>query len=90
MEEILTELYEGICDSHVRGRSLAHQAMTKGFWWPQMHKDAAKYVRRCEPYQKHAPLIHQPVGTLNPINSPWPFAQWGLDVIGPFPRVTGN
>ena len=34
VEEILTELYEGVCDSHVRGHSLAHQAMTKGFWWP--------------------------------------------------------
>jgi len=55
-----------------------------------MHKDAAEYVRRCEPCQKHAPLIHQPVGTLNPISSPWPFAQWELNVIGPFPRVTGN
>ena len=22
--------------------------------------------------------------------SPWPFAQWGLDIIGPFPRAIGN
>ena len=24
------------------------------------------------------------------ITSPWPFAQWGLDIIGPFPRARGN
>ena len=55
-----------------------------------MQKDAAEYVRSCEQCQKHAPLIHQPAGRLNPVSSPWPFAQWGLDILGPFPRATGN
>ena len=36
------------------------------------------------------PLIHQPAGHLNPVSSPWPFAQWGLDILGPFPRAPGN
>ena len=55
-----------------------------------MQKDAAEYVRKCELCQKHASLIHQLARHLNPISSPWPFAQWGLDILGPFPRVTGN
>ena len=55
-----------------------------------MQKDAAEYVRRCEQCQKHAPLIHQPAGRLNPVSSPWPFAQWRLDILDPFPRATGN
>ena len=25
-----------------------------------------------------------------PISSPWPFAQWGLDIVGPFPKAVGN
>ena len=29
-------------------------------------------------------------GVLNPLSSPWPFAQWGLDIVGPFPKVVGN
>ena len=90
VNELLTELYDGVCGGHVGGRSLAHRAMTQGFWWPQMQKDAAEYVRRCEQWQKHAPLIHQPVGHLNPVSSPWPFAQWGLNILGPFPQATGN
>ena len=24
------------------------------------------------------------------ISSPWPFAQWGLDIVGPFPKAAGN
>ena len=55
-----------------------------------MRNDATEYVRKCEQCQKHAHLIHQPAGHLNPISSSWPFAQWGLDILGPFPRAIGN
>ena len=29
---ILEELHEGICGSHTGGRSLAHRAITQGYW----------------------------------------------------------
>ena len=35
-------------------------------------------------------MIHQSARHLNLISSLWPFAQWGLDILGPFPRATGN
>lgn len=72
--QLLAELHERVCGSDVGGQSLVHQAMTQGFWWPQMQKDVVEYVRKYEQCQKHAPLIHQPAGHLNPISSPWPFA----------------
>ena len=34
--------------------------------------------------------IHQLGGVLNPLSNPWPFAQWGLDIVGPFPKAVGN
>ena len=55
-----------------------------------MQKDTNEYLQKCEQCQKQAPMIHQPAGNLNPISSPRPFAQWGLDIVGPFPRVTRN
>ena len=55
-----------------------------------MRNDATEYVRKCEQCQKHTHLIHQLVGHLNSISSPWPFAQWGLDILGPFPQAIGN
>ena len=27
---------------------------------------------------------------MNTLSNPWPFAQWGLDIVGPFPRATRN
>ena len=31
VDELLTELHEGVCDSHVGGHSLVHRAMTQVF-----------------------------------------------------------
>ena len=35
-KSLLEELHEGICGSHTGGRSLAHRAITQGYWWPNM------------------------------------------------------
>ena len=75
VNELLIEFHEGVYSNHVRGRSLAHQVITQGFWWPKMQRDVAEYVKKCKQCQKHTPLIHQPAGSLNPISNSWPFAQ---------------
>ena len=55
-----------------------------------MHKEAQEYVKKCYQCQRFALNIHQPGGVRNPLSSPWPFAQWGLDIVGPFPKAAGN
>ena len=55
-----------------------------------MQKEAQGYARKCDHYQRFALNIHQLGGVLNPLSSPWPFAQWGLDIVGPFPKAVGN
>ena len=55
-----------------------------------MQKEAQEYVKKCDQCQKFAPNIHQPSGVLNPLSSSWPFAQWSLDIVGPFPKAVGN
>ena len=35
-ESLLEEMHEGICGSHTGGRSLAHRAITQGYWWLNM------------------------------------------------------
>ena len=89
-ESLLEDLHEGICGSHTGGRSLAHRAITQDYWWPNMQREALKYVRKCDQCQRFVPSIHQPGGILNPLSSSWPFAQWGLDIVGPFPKAVRN
>jgi ribonuclease HI len=90
VDDLLFEIHEGICGCHTGGRSLAHRAMSQGYWWPYMQSDVVRYVRKCDKCQRFAPKIHQPARELNPLSSPWPFVQWGLDIVGPLPRAPGN
>ena len=55
-----------------------------------MQREALDYVKKCDQCQRFALSIHQPGGVLNPVSSPWPFTQWGLDIVGPFPKAAGN
>ena len=50
----------------------------------------SRYVKKCDQCQQFALNIHQPGGILNPLSSPWPFTQWGLDIVGPFPKAVKN
>jgi hypothetical protein len=55
-----------------------------------MQKDALEYARKCDKCQRFSPIIRQPATKLSPMTSPWPFAQWGLDIVGPFPLAPGS
>ena len=89
-ELILEELHEVICGSYIGGRSLTHRAITQGYWWPNMQKKALEYTKKFDQCQRFAPNTHQPGGFLNPLSNLWPFAQWGLDIVGPFPNAVGS
>ena len=89
-ESLLEELHEGVCGSHTRERSLSHRALTQGYWWPSMQKEAQEFVKKYNQCQRFASNTHQPGGVLNPLSSPWPFAQWGLDIVEPLPKAVEN
>ncbi|XP_028064931.1 uncharacterized protein LOC114268034 [Camellia sinensis] len=90
VEAFLYEVHEGICESHTEGMSLAYRAISQDYWWPCMQADAQKYVRKCEKCQKFAHQIHWPARELLSLTSPWSFALWGLDIVGPLPIASGN
>ena len=52
-----------------------------------MKSDAADYVKKCDPCQRMSPILKSPVQDLVSITNPWPFAQWGIDIVGPLPTV---
>ena len=53
-----------------------------------MQKDAQAYVKACEKCQRFGRVIRQPTEELTLMTTPWPFAQWGLDIMGPFLIMT--
>ncbi|KAK0602408.1 hypothetical protein LWI29_033042 [Acer saccharum] len=89
-EGILKDIHSGSCGNHTGGVSLTHKALRQGFYWPTLFTDAKSSATRCEACQKVTNNIHQPPEHLQSITSPWPFAMWGIDLIGPMPATAGR
>ena len=81
---VMREVHEGICGNHSGARSLVHKLIQAGYYWPTMLKDTQTYVKTCDKCQRFNNLIRQPSEELAPMTASWPFAQWGLDIMGPF------
>ncbi|GKV45379.1 hypothetical protein SLEP1_g52470 [Rubroshorea leprosula] len=86
----LREVHEGVYGSHVGARTLAHKVLRQGYYWPNMYKDATHFVQRYPKCQFFLHLTHQPAEELTNLVAPWPFAQWGLDLLGPFVKGVGG
>ncbi|XP_050222654.1 uncharacterized protein LOC126672742 [Mercurialis annua] len=89
-EYVLREIHEGICGAHIAPRMLAKKAVLQGYYWPLMVRQAEEIVKKCENCQRHQNIRHAPTTEQCPITSPWPFATWGIDILGPFTPTTGQ
>ncbi|KAL0445446.1 UNVERIFIED_CONTAM: hypothetical protein Slati_2267300 [Sesamum latifolium] len=85
-----THLLKEIQGSHVGTWMLANKALRTGYFWPTMKQDTKQLVSKCEKCQKHSSLIHRPAKPLTTMLYPCPLAQWGIDIVGPFPLVSGQ
>ena len=87
---VLREVHEGICGNHIGARTLAGKVLRQGYYWPTMLRDATDLVRKCKICKKHAQISHLPSEPLKSVTSPWPFQQWGFDILGPLPIGRAN
>ena len=90
IEYVLREVHEGICENHIGARALAEKVLRQGYYWPTILRDAIDLVRRCKICQEHAKISRLQSEPLTSITSPWPFQQWGLDILGPLPIGKGQ
>jgi hypothetical protein len=81
-QEILKDIHAGVCGHHASSGAIAAKAFRVGFYWLTAIEDAKDIVRKCEAYQCFASRSHAPAVELQPIPLSWPFAQWGLDMVG--------
>ena len=84
---VLREVHKGICRNYSESWSLVHKLIRVGYYWPTIQKDAHAYVKAHDKCQKFGNLIKQPTEELTPMTAPWPFTQWGLDIMGQFPTA---
>ena len=80
---VLEEVHKGVCGDHMRAKSLVRKIMRAGYFWPSMQQGAVDFVKRCDSCQRYGNVQQVPVEKMTTISSPWPFAQWGIDIMGP-------
>ncbi|XP_012833285.1 PREDICTED: uncharacterized protein LOC105954155 [Erythranthe guttata] len=86
----IREVHEGCCADHAGGRALATRLLRAGYFWPTMRKDAVQFVKGCDKCQRYGPRIHTPGEEMTIVDAPCPFAQWGIDIVGPLPLAAGQ
>jgi FtsZ-binding cell division protein ZapB len=89
-QELLQEIHSGACGHHAAPRALVGNAFRQGFYWPTAVADATRIVRTCEGCQFYAKQTHLPTQALQTIPITWPFAVWGLDLVGPLQKASGG
>ncbi|XP_026435158.1 uncharacterized protein LOC113332874 [Papaver somniferum] len=82
-QSILKEIHYGYAGKHSGGRSLAHKERLQGYFWPRMNEDSKQIAKTCIECQKFGKRRHAPSMDLKSVLSPWPFAKWGVDIVGP-------
>ncbi|XP_049387779.1 uncharacterized protein LOC125852094, partial [Solanum stenotomum] len=88
--KLFEEVHAGVCGTHMNGITLAKKILRAGYFWMTMENDCGRFVQKCHKYQVHGDLIKVPPHELNAMSSPWPFAAWGMDVIGPIEPAASN
>lgn len=88
--ELIRDIHAGVCGHHATPRTLVGNAFRKGFYSPTAVADAIEVVRTCEGCQFYARKTYLPARALQTIPITWPFAVWGLDLIGPMKRAPGG
>ena len=55
-----------------------------------MNKDSLEYAKKCDKCQRFANIPRAAPNELTLMTSPWPFAVWGIDLIGSLPTGKGG
>ena len=89
-QAILRDIHEGECGHHAASRALVAKAFRHGFFWPTALEEAKELVQNCKGCQMFRSKPLQPASALKTIPIAWPFAVWGLDMVGPFKTARGG
>lgn len=84
---ILAEVHEGLCGSHVKSEALANILPRQRYFWPTMRDEARNMVNRSKKCQEHAHVQRLPSKLITSANYPIPLAVRGIDLIEALPTA---
>ncbi|XP_049381171.1 uncharacterized protein LOC125845671 [Solanum stenotomum] len=93
-EQKATQMLESCQSSpyggHHGGKRTAHKVFQSGFFWPNLFKDIALFVKGCDQCQRMGPISKRHEMPLSNILEVEIFDVWGIDFMGPFTSSHGN
>lgn len=84
------EIHEGSFGTRASGLTMVKKILRAGYYWMVMEVDCYRHLQTCHKCQIYADKIHVPSVPQNILTSPWPFAAWGIDVIGRIEPTASN
>jgi hypothetical protein len=79
----MKEFDESICGGNFAPTAMTHKIIRARFCWPSVFKDSYETIIKCVSCQQFSGKMKKYAMLLQPIYVEQPFAQWGLDVVGP-------
>lgn len=61
---------------------LAQKIIKQEYFWPTLKHDTIESVKKCGKCQRFSNVPRAAPIELTPMSSPWPFAVWGIELIG--------
>ena len=86
----MEDMHNGLFGAHSSGYTMAKKILIAGYYWSMMETDCHQHSRTCHKCQIYANKVHVPHIPLNVMTSPWPFAMWGIDMIGEIKPTASN
>nr|GEU99438.1 transposon Ty3-I Gag-Pol polyprotein [Tanacetum cinerariifolium] len=88
--DILVACHNGPTGGHHGANLTAKKIFDAGFFWPNIYKDAHKFVRTCDSCQRQGKISQRDEMPQNSIQIYEIFDFWGIDFMGPFPSLRGH
>ncbi|XP_071727859.1 uncharacterized protein [Rutidosis leptorrhynchoides] len=88
LEHVTREAHVRICGAHEGARTIAQKVARLGYFWPKMYKDPTKITEACRRFQERTPITRKSQCDMISKSIPWPFQQWGIDLVGLFPEAS--
>ena len=85
----MIEIHSGTFGTHLSGQTMAKKILRAGYYWSTMEADC-HHSRTCHKCQVYADKVHIPQVPLNVLTAPWPFAMWGINMIGEIKPTASN
>jgi hypothetical protein len=88
--QLLQDIHSEVCGAHSSWCSIVEKAFRHIFYWLTVKDDAMEIITKCKDWQFFQKQTMKHVNPLHPIDLFWPFAIWGINIVGILPRAPGG